>query len=302
MAQSVKAPVHAALVTPFDHDLRVDHDALAAHCHELLNQGCDGLVLFGTTGEAASLERDERRQALDALLASDVPPERLIVGTGSCALGEAVDLTRHAVERGTAGVLVIPPFYYKPVTDDALYAWYAKLIENGGGPELRLHLYNFPSISGVAIGPELTARLRDSFPAQVVGYKDSGGDLANTRRIIAAAPDLDVRVGSEAQLLDCLEAGGAGCISATINVFAPEAVALARSVGTSEARGKQEVLARRRGALRQLPSITAVKHLLARRYRAPNWSLVRLPLLPLSPAEAATLDSLAARRFDVEPS
>lgn len=289
--------VLAALVTPFRSDLSIDQEALASHCHKLLAQGCHGLVLFGTTGEAASLTHNERKDVLEALLARDIPAGRLLVGTGSCALGEAAELTRHATARGVGGVLVIPPFYFKPVGDDGLFAWYSTLIEQCTDLPLRLHLYHFPAISGVAIKPALAARLSQAFPVEVAGYKDSGGDLSHTRQIIAAMPDLEVRVGSEAQFLDTVEAGGAGCISATINVFAREAVALAHSLGSDRALHKQQALASRRLALRQLPSITAVKHLLAARYEQPSWSLVRPPLLALSDAEARILDQMESQQF-----
>lgn len=298
MNKSQKRRVFAALPTPFGAALQIDHKALTHHSRNLLEEGCDGLVLFGTAGEAASLDTAERIAALEALVCSGVAADRLLVGTGGCALGEAVRLTRHAVGMGVAGVLVMPPFYYKPVTDEGLYAWYAALIEACRDTPLRLHLYHFPSISGVPIGAALTAKLYQDFPEQIVGYKDSGSDLAHTREILAAVPSIELRVGSEARFLDAVEAGGVGCISATISVFAAEAVELSRSIGTDTAKAKQELLARRRTALRQLPSITAVKHLLMRRYANPNWSLVRPPLKSLTAEEGRMLDALADRQFD----
>lgn len=283
----------AAVVTPFDERQNVDHPALAAHCGDLLRQGCDGLVLFGTSGEAASLTRDERMDALNAVLAHGVPPERLIVGTGSCVLSEAIALTRQAVDARCAGVLVLPPFYYKEASEDGLFAWYAALIDACAGAALRLHLYHFPSVSQVPISPALARRLRDRFPENVIGYKDSSGDIEHMRRILAAVPELEVRVGSESLLLETLKTGGAGCISATLNLhsFAAEAAALASDPWSDAMAARQEALARRRALLRRLPSITAVKHLLSRRHGKPAWANVRLPLVPLTSTEAAMLDA-----------
>ena len=168
--------VVAAVLTPMDENLEPDHKAFGAHCHRLLAAGCHGLSVFGTTGEANSLSVDERLAALEALVDGDVPAETLLPGTGSCALTDTVRLSRAALEVGAAGVLALPPFYYKGVGDDGLYRFFAEVVERIGDERLRLYLYHIPQMTGVDLGLPLISRLIDSYPGVIVGTKDSSGD------------------------------------------------------------------------------------------------------------------------------
>src|ERR671916_234420 len=213
--------VFAAVLTPMDGDLAPDHAAFAAHCHRLLAAGCHGLSVFGTTGEANSLSVEERLAALQALVESGVPPEKLLPGTGSCALTDTVRLSQTALEAGTAGALVLPPFYYKGVGDDGLFRFFAEVVERIGDDRLRLYLYHIPQMTGIDLGLPLITRLIDAYPGIVVGTKDSSGDRERIMTLCREFPGFSVLAGTETLLLETLRSGGEGCISPTVNVTPP---------------------------------------------------------------------------------
>src|SRR5215210_4757399 len=210
--------VLAAVLTPMDEDLAPDHRAFAAHCRRLLASGCHGLSVFGTTGEANSLSVNERLAAFEALLEAEVPVETLLPGTGSCALTDTVRLSRAALEAGAAGVLVLPPFYYKGVGDDGLFRFFAEVVERVGDDHLRFYLYHIPQMTGVDLGLPLISRLTDAYPGVVVGTKDSSGDRERITTLCREFPGFSVLAGTETLLLETLRSGGEGCISATVNV------------------------------------------------------------------------------------
>ena len=192
--------IYAPVLTPFDSDLRPDAVRFVAHCQWLVRHGAR-LAVFGTNSEAASIPVDERLRLTDAVLEAGVPPDRLLPGTGSCALGDAVTLTRHADRAGVAGVLVLPPFYYKPASDDGLFAFYAELIERVGSARLRLLLYHIPQLTGVPISTALIERLRARYPDTVVGLKDSSGDWSYSQALLERFGSLaGVRSASVAEL------------------------------------------------------------------------------------------------------
>src|SRR5919199_6944307 len=211
--------VLAPVVTPFTRDLSPDAERFIAHCEWLLSQNC-GLAVFGTNSEANSLSVNERIALLDSLLAADLDPTRMMPGTGCCALTDTVRLTEHAVKAGCAGVLMLPPFYYKDVTEDGLYRNFAEVIERVGDSRLRIYLYHIPPVAVVGITPKLVERLLKAYPTAIAGMKDSSGDWANTKVFLDAfaKSGFDVFVGSENFLLANMRNGGAGCISATANV------------------------------------------------------------------------------------
>src|SRR5918995_7159945 len=211
----------AAVLTPMDQNLNPDHQAFAAHCQRLLVAGCHGLSVFGTTGEANSLSVDERLVALEALVESGVPPEKLLPGTGSCALTDTVRLSRAALEAGTAGALVLPPFYYKGVGDDGLFRFFAEVVERVGDDRLRLYLYHIPQMTGVDLGLSLISRLIDAYPGVVVGTKDSSSDRKRIMTLCREFPDFSVLAGTETLLLETLGSGCEGCISPTGDVPPP---------------------------------------------------------------------------------
>ncbi|HEY5789243.1 MAG TPA: dihydrodipicolinate synthase family protein [Gammaproteobacteria bacterium] len=282
------------VATPFDPGLAPDVDAFVAHCRWLLEQGADGLAVFGTTSEATSLGVDERIALLEALVAAGIPAARLMPGTGTCALGDSVRLTAHAVGLGCGGVLMLPPFYYKGVGEEGLYASFAEVIERVGDARLRLYLYHIPPVAQVGIPLTVLARLCAAYPQALAGIKDSSGDWAHTARLLAEFPQLAVFPGSEAFLLDGLRHGGAGCITATGNVN-PAGI---RAVFAQWQSAGAEALQERAGAVRRsvqaYPLIAAVKALLARIHAAPGWARVRPPLEALPQQRVAALCAEAA--------
>lgn len=284
--------VLAPVLTPFGENGEPDSGRLLTLCRDLLIERASGLAIFGTTSEASSLSLAERVSLLDCILASDIPPERLMPGTGACALPEAIELTRLAVSGGAAGVLVLPPFYYKNVPDDGLYAYYAGLIDGVGRDDLRLYLYHIPQMSGVGISPALIRRLLDQYGPVIAGLKDSSGDFDGTLAFIRDFPELAIFPGSERFLLDGLKAGGAGCISATanINMAAINAVYRAHRTGGETGNMNEQIIAVR-DIYEGYPLIPALKAAMAVRYDDDTWLAVRPPLVALNDLDRAALNS-----------
>jgi 4-hydroxy-tetrahydrodipicolinate synthase len=296
------AGVLAPVLTPFRRDLSPDPQRLARHCRWLLAHGCAALAPFGTTSEANSLSVDERERLLDALLDDGAPPGRLVPGTGCCALPDTVRLTAQAVRRGCAGVLVLPPFYYKAVSDEGLFRAFAEVIERVGDDRLRVYLYHIPPVAQVGLGPALVERLLRAYPGIVAGMKDSSGDLANTKRMLElfAGEGFDVFVGSERFLLEGLRGGGAGCITATANVNPGAIDRLFREWRTPAAERLQEDVNAIRSAIERRPVIPALKAVLAHHAADPEWLTVRPPLVELPAAERESLlAELGARGLEL---
>lgn len=292
--------VLAPVLTPFRRDLSPDEGRLAAHCRWLLSHGCAALAPFGTTSEANSLSADERERLLDALLEAGIPAGRLVPGTGCCALTDTVRLTAHAVERGCAGVLVLPPFYYKAVSEDGLFRAFAEVMERVADDRLRVYLYHIPPVAHVGIGAGLIERLLRAYPRAIAGMKDSSGDFGNTRAMLErfAPRGFDVFVGSERFLLENLRGGGAGCITATANVNPGAIDRLFREWRSPSAERLQEEVNAVRGAIERRPVIPALKAILAHHAGDPAWRTVRPPFVELAGAECdALLAELRALGF-----
>lgn len=290
---AVAAPtgVYAAVLTPLTDRLVPDLPRFVDHCEWLLTNGCDGLAPLGTTGEANSLSVDQRLAMIAALADSGVPTGRTIIGAGSCALADAVRVTRAAVDAGCAGVLSLPPFYYKTPTEDGLFGFFCELIERVGDARLRLYLYHFPKMSTVPITLELIARLVTAYPGTIAGLKDSSGDWRNTKAVIQAFPELAIYSGTEQFLLDNLRQGGAGCISATTNVTCrlARAVVTAHGDGDGEDDALQRTLTEIRLTLQRYPFVAGLKALLAHLSGVSAWGSILPPLVPLPPAQAQDL-------------
>jgi len=292
-AQAALRGVYAAAVTPFTADLEPDLPAFVAHCRWLLDNGCDGLAPLGTTGEANSMSIDQKLRLLEALALAGLPVERMIVGTGTPALAETVVLTRRARAMGFGGVLVLPPFYYKNPPEDGLFAFFSEVIERAGDENLRLYLYHFPQMSGVPITLSLIRRLRTRYPGIVAGLKDSSGDWSNTAAILAENPGFGVFSGSEQYLADNLRAGGAGTISATVNVTAPHAARVFAGWQSADVAMVQAELTEARLAIQKYPLVGALKAVKAVATGDGSWNRTLPPLRPLPEADArALLESL----------
>ena len=285
--------VFCAALTPVNADLSPDHGRFVAHCKRLLEQGCDGVALLGTTGEANSFSTGERQGLLEAAVSSGIAPERLLPGTGVAALTETVALTRHALSLGVTTVVMLPPFYYKGVSEDGVFASYAAVVERVADPRLRVVLYHIPQFSAVPITFPVIERLRDRFPGTFTGIKDSAGDLSHMEALVERFPALAVLAGADPLMLPLLRRGGAGCITATSNLVAADLAFVFRhfadesratEVGAAQAR----IVAARNLASR-FAQMASLKTLLAAQLKDEEWTRMRPPMLPLPSEEAAAL-------------
>jgi 4-hydroxy-tetrahydrodipicolinate synthase len=286
------APFHGVLVpalTPFGADLAVDRPAFLEFCRWLLAEGANGLAVFGTTSEANSLTLAERRDLLEELVEKGIPAARLMPGTGACSLPDAVELTRHAIEAGAPGVLLLPPFYYKNVPEDGVFAYYAEVMERVGDTRLKVFLYHIPQMSGVPIAHSLITRLVKAYGPAIAGLKDSSGSWDSTAGFIKEFPDLAIFPASERFVVQGLEIGAAGCISASANYQVGD---IRKLIDKGEG---NERVSRVRSVFEKFPLIPALKRAIAHRLRNETWRQTRPPLAPLADAQAKELlEALAA--------
>lgn len=283
--------VIAPCLTPFNADFSVDVGRFTETSLRLLEDGCVALAPFGTTGEALSLGLDERRRLLEALVEAGAPPNRLLPGTGLCSLPDTVALSRHAAELGCAGVMTLPPFYFKSVSEEGLFAYYAGLIDKIGHDALRVYLYHIPQIAGVGLPVPLVKRLFDAFPDQVVGVKDSSGDWENAKALMQIK-GLTVYPASEARLREALDLGAGGSISATANLQAGRLAALVAahdSADEASASALQAEAAAFRLAMQKYPFIEGQKAYLAATTGDAGWARVRPPLVAWTVERGAAL-------------
>ncbi len=289
MSQRISG-VLAPVVTPFDADYAPDPERFARHCKWLLGNGV-GLAVFGTNSEANSLAVPERIDLLEQLVAAGVDPARMMPGTGTCALTDTVRLTAHAVKLGCAGMLMLPPFYYKGVSDEGLYRSYSEVIQRVGDARLRVYLYNIPPVAQVPISLTLIERLLRDYPGVVAGVKDSSGDWANTKAMLDrfAPQGFDVFAGSEVFLLATLRHGGRGCISATANVNPASIDAVFRQWQGADADVLQAGLDRVRAIFQKHPMIAALKAAVAHWSGDARWRTLRPPLVELGAAQSEAL-------------
>jgi len=282
--------VIAPNLTPFNEDLSIARDLYLDHAEWLLATGCAGLAPFGTTGEALSLGIEERISMLEAMVARGIDPARLIPGTGLSNLPDTVRLTRHAVDQGCAGAMILPPFYFKNVPEEGIYSYYARLIERVDHPDLKIYLYHIPQVTNVGIPPDLVRRLHSAFPDVIVGIKDSSGDWENTAELLSI-DGLIVYPSQETTLVEGHRLGAAGCISATANLNAAN---IARLQSAIRAGGPAPELLAEVSAFRHLIAgagpIQAQKALLARWTGNAGWARTRPPLLRMSESEAGLLE------------
>lgn len=282
--------VWSPVITPFSADLAPNTRHFVSHCQWLASHGV-GLAVFGTNSEANSMTVAEKQALLGALAESDVDPARLMPGTGQCAIGDSVTLIREAMAVGCAGVLMLPPFYYKGVSDEGLFRYYSEVVERVGYSRLRIYLYHIPPVTQVPLSLELIERLRDAFPGTIAGIKDSGGDWSYTQTLIDrfAGDDFAVYAGSERFLLDTLRAGGAGCISATANINPGAIAGLAANWQAKGADDKQKSLNVLRNLFERYPLIPAMKAATAHFSGTSDWRRVRPPLVEMDEARTQAL-------------
>jgi 4-hydroxy-tetrahydrodipicolinate synthase len=291
------AGVLSPVVTPFKADLSPDGERFVRQCRWLLSQNV-GLAVFGTNSEANSLSVEEKVELLDRLVAAGLDPARMMPGTGHCALTDSVRLTAHAAKAGCGGVLMLPPFYYKGVSDEGLFRSFAEVIERVGDPRLKIYVYHIPPVSQVPITLGLIERLFKAYPGTVAGVKDSSGDWSNTKAMLDAfaASGFDVFAGSETFLLANMRGGGKGCISATANVNPGPIARLHATWRNADADAQQARLDEIRGIFQKFPMIPALKAAIAHYGADPAWVTVRPPLVNLAAESTAALAAEMDRR------
>ena len=282
--------VFSPVITPFGADLSPDAARLVRHCRWLLSQDV-GLAVFGTNSEANSMSVPEKMKLLDALAEAGVPGNRMMPGTGCCALTDTVELTRHAVSKGAGGVLMLPPFYYKGVSDEGLFASYAEVIERVADDRLRIYLYHIPQVSQVPISLSLIERLLKAYPGTIAGIKDSSGEWSNTKAMLERfqPQGFDVFAGSESFLLANMRGGGAGCITATGNVNPGAISQLYRTWQQDDADAQQKELDAVRGTFQKFPMIPALKAAVAHFAGDAGYATVRPPLVKLNEQQNSEL-------------
>jgi len=276
--------VLSPVITPFRKDYSPDAERFVRHCKWLLKSGCSGLAVFGTNSEANSLSVSEKRHLLEKLVSAGVPAASLMPGTGHCALSDSIEMTRAAVELGCAGVLMLPPFYYKGVPDEGLYRNFAEVIERVGDERLQVYLYHIPPVSQVSISLNLIEKLLAKYPGSIAGVKDSSGDWSNTKAMLDAfaKSGFDVFAGSEVFLLDNMRHGGKGCITATGNINPGPIDNVYRNWRGADADKLQAGITATRKIVQKYNVISALKSAVAHFGNDPQWKTCRPPLIELS--------------------
>jgi 4-hydroxy-tetrahydrodipicolinate synthase len=294
MNPTTKLPIHgvfSASATPILADGTPDHATFATHAKALLAEGCDGIALLGTTGEANSFSLSQRMALVEKVIEAGVEPKRLLPGTSQTNVADTVTLTRHALDAGVAASVVLPPFYYKGVSDEGLFRFYAEVIEGVKSDALRVVLYHIPPIAQVGISLELTQRLLDTFPGIVVGVKDSSGKIESMQAFASAFQNFSVLAGADPFMLPLLRTGGAGCITSSSNLIARHLRVVfdnwfdaSKSAEVDAAQGRINAWRDLSNAYVQLPTIKAM---LAKRRGHDGWTRVRPPLVELTADEIA---------------
>jgi len=279
-----------AIATPVTRGLAPDVPLLLARSRELLDNGCDGIALFGTTGEGAHFAPRDRMATLEALIAAGLPPDRLVVATGALSVPDVVELSRHAVAHGAAACLLMPPCFYRGgLTEDGAFRWYATAIDRIDTDRLRLLLYHFPDISGVPITPGTVRRLVERYGAQIAGIKDSGGDLDVTEALLRRFSELAVYTGTETHIPHATASGARGTICGLANVI-PRLIRRMLDAPTLPERRRFVPLVRAVDAiLSRGPFIPAVKAVVAGTTGEPDWRRMIPPGSPLPMIDEARL-------------
>jgi 4-hydroxy-tetrahydrodipicolinate synthase len=270
-----------------------DHARFAAHCRYLLSEGCDGIAMLGTTGEANSFSVSERTSLLEAVVRDGIAPNRLLPGTGVAAFSDTVALTRHALSVGVDTVVLLPPFYYKGVTDDGVYASYSEVVQRIGDARFKIVLYHIPQMSMQPISHALIERLRAAYPATIVGIKDSSGDFANMTAMVERFPGFSVLTGADPLLLSLLRKGGAGCITATSNLVARDLAYVYRHFRDRDddtaLAAAQVRIVKARELVSRFPQMPSLKAMIAERTGHAGWQRLRPPLESLPHQQVSEL-------------
>jgi len=278
MPASRRFGLSAAASTPFDDDGRINHALLVEHVQWCLANGCSSVTVFGTTGEGASLALAEREQVFGALAAHNIGAKVIVGGVAAATLLDAEAQARAALDFGCRALLLAPPFYFKNVSDDGLFTWFAQLFDRLGAAARDVLLYHIPSMTQAGLSVDLVGRLRKAFPDVIIGVKDSSGDWSNTEALLREHSDLAILVGDERQLARAVRGGAQGTICGLANIC-PDAVLPLAERGQDDPRIKRLV-----DALEKFPVIPAVKAIIAHRTGEKSWLNTRAPLVPIGGA------------------
>lgn len=281
--------VFTATLTPMNKDLTVNYDALILHINYLLNNGSNGICLLGTTGEANSFTLEERIEIIDKVIDAGINPIKLLIGTGCCAFPDTVKLTKHAVSKGAGGILLLPPFFYKNLSDKGVVDYFKLIADKINDENLKIYLYHFPKMTGVPFTLSLTKKLINALPGTIVGMKDSSGDWDNTKTIQKGIPGFKMYSGSETFLLDSLRLGGMGCISATGNATVKLIAEVYNNWENENADSLQENLNKVRKAFEVTAFASGLKYMFAFWTGNKNWLNLRPPNALPNTLETATL-------------
>ncbi|MGH6858687.1 MAG: dihydrodipicolinate synthase family protein [Phyllobacterium sp.] len=282
----------AALTTPFDADMRLDVAKAVAHTQHCLNSGCRSVTLFGTTGEGSSIGNDERKAVLDGFVDAGIKPVQIVVGVMANSYVDAAAQARQAIDIGCRGVLLAPPSYFKTVSDDGLFAWFAAVFARIGQSARGIILYNIPSVTAVEISVDLVSRLRDAFPTALTGVKDSSGNWPYTERLLARHKELAILIGDERSLSAGIRLGGQGSISGMANLYADRLLPM-----VEEGRDDPAIVAAV-DELLKFPVTPAVKALVAHHSGDESWRRARAPLQALSDPDYQRLTGIVDRLFE----
>lgn len=276
--------VYAASLTPMHADLSCDEELLSLHCQHLIEKGCTGIALFGTTGEGPSFSVDERIRVLRKLISSGFDPQKIILGNGSSGISDTVELAQEALKHNCAALLIAPPSFYKNVTDEGVAQFYREIIQKTDDPNLRVILYHIPQFSGVPISLKVIETLHQEFPEIVIGIKESEGNLSFTKAILEKLPQFKVFVGNEKQIIESVHLGGAGTICGIANIY-PELICSLYHQGKKGISSNPPAIDGVFKALNGIPFIPAAKALMKKR-EGGNWHSVRAPLMPLTSSQS----------------
>jgi 4-hydroxy-tetrahydrodipicolinate synthase len=267
--------IYAASLTPLNSDLTCDYAAYADHCKDLIAQGCSGVVLFGTTGEGSSFSVAERQKGIQAIVDRGIDPQKIIVSVGCPSIEDTVQLTQTALLAQCAAVLMMPPFFFKNVSDGGIIAFYREVIQKVNNPELKIFLYHIPQLSGVRISLDVIRTLHGEFPSTVIGMKESEGNLELVRAILKEFPHFQLLVGNETMIADAVSLGAVGGVSGIANICPQLICSLYKSTD------RQAEIEAFMGILGSHPFISATKSVLEQQKGA-CWSFLRPPLAPLT--------------------
>lgn len=273
-----------ASLTPVRTDFSIDVEALSLHCKELIASGCQGVVLFGSTGEGPSFSNEERMQAVKEAIGAGVSPKKIIVGIQCTAIDDAVNVASEATNLSCLALLVAPPFYYKGVSDAGILHFYQQFIYRAAHPELKILLYHIPKHTGVSFTVSLVRALHEQFPKVVVGFKDSDGNMDFVRELVLALPNFSLFMGTERHIYEATKLGAKGAISGLANAYPELVLSLMNSTkGLDRLAAVQTII-------RRYPVIAAIKSLVEK-HKGAAWSVLRPPFVALSPEEKAALYS-----------